>query len=464
MRIWHVTTYCHAATTGGTERYVLELVQGLEHLGHECTILWLTGAPNPELLLEGDVRILTLPVPPMRVDPPVEGFQRMAEALLDSEKPDLLHFHTVGLTEALLAHMGQERGIPYAFTYHSPAWTCRRETLLLWGRQPCDGEIHPWRCSACQVQERLPLGRATGYLAAAASCAAGWLTLPLRPCSLRRRTAFYHDTVRYRAAVRGFLEECYLVVSCCDWSGPVLRRNGARAEALMHCPQGMPATGPLTAERQSDLPAAGTNGTFTIGYTGRIVAEKGLHILIRGFLQVKEPEVRLRVIGWESANIAGSYARSIKRLAERDRRIELVPRKSFSETLIEYRRLSLLAIPSVCMETGPFTLLEALDAGIPVYGSARIGQLSLVREHGRVVEPNTAENWTRQFTEACWKFKAGSWNEEVSRACRAASRLPRMTDVARDMDSRYNQLASREAKPDASGLPTGTMGLASQKA
>ena len=67
----------------------------------------------------------------MRVDAPLPEFHEAAARLFETEKPDWVHFHTFGLTEAALAKLAKKHGIPYAFTYHSPAWTCRRETMLL---------------------------------------------------------------------------------------------------------------------------------------------------------------------------------------------------------------------------------------------------------------------------------------------------------------------------------------------
>ena len=136
MRILHVTQYCHAGSIGGTERYILDLIRGLDAAGIQNIIGWLQPGRSTETLVADGVRILKLPAPQMRVDMPPSEFKEAAVRLLETEKPDLLHIHTFGLTEAALAKLAKQRGIPYAFTYHSPAWTCRRETMLLYGKEP----------------------------------------------------------------------------------------------------------------------------------------------------------------------------------------------------------------------------------------------------------------------------------------------------------------------------------------
>ncbi len=465
MRILHVTEYCHTETIGGTERYILDLIRGLESAGIQNTIGWLKPGRATETLESEGVRIIILPAPPMRVDMPPPEFQETAVRLLETEKPDWLHFHTFGLTEALFARLGKQRGIRYAFTYHSPAWTCRNNTLLLRGGEICDGEVRAWRCSACQSGERLGMGMLAGHAAAAVSLVAGWAALPAGNTSFRRRSAFFYDTSRYRRVLRSFLAECNLVVSCCDWSGPVLRINGAREESIFHCPQGVPnaVADALRQESiiiskprssrgneaqilgQSEPPHVGsynldrtsTGKEFVVGFVGRAVEIKGPHILMEGFSKMKADEARLRIVGWDTDHTDLPYARRLQQLAQADSRIELVPKKSFSDTLAEYQRLSLLAIPSVWMETGPLTLLEALALGVPVYGSNRLGQLNLLREHGRIVEPNTPAAWHAALTDALALWKQGAWSKK-----RTSSPLRTMADVAAEMAKCYRGIAA----------------------
>ena len=443
MHILHISEYCHAGSIGGTERYILDLIQGLATAGMQNTIGWLQPGRSTETLEADDVRIFKLPSPPMRVDSPLPELAAVAARLLDTEKPAWLHFHTFGLTEAALAKLAKERGIPYAFTYHSPAWTCRRETMLLYGQKTCDGEVRAWRCSACQSQARLGMNPLAGHAATAVSAAAGWLALPLGRTSLRRRAAFYYDSARFSRAIRSFLSECDLVVSCCDWGTPVLRRNGARAESIFHCPQGVPnaiaealCANPEIGNRKSEI-----GNEFVIGFLGRVTKVKGVHILIEGFSRMKADEARLRIVGWDTSHTDLPYARRLHELAQADSRIELVPKKSFADTLAEYQRLSLLAIPSTSMETGPLTLLEALAQGVPVYGSNRLGQLNLLREHGRIVEPNTPAGWQAALTDALNEFRNGKWTAH-QKQIRTIVKLRSMADVAKEMALGYQKLTN----------------------
>ena len=155
-------------------------------------------------------------------------------------------------------------------------------------------------------------------------------------------------------------------------------------------------------------------------------------------------EARLRIVGWDANHTDLPYARRLQQLAQADSRIELVPKKSFADTLAEYRRVDLLAIPSIWMETGPLTLLEALAVGVPVYGSNRIGHLNLLRKHGRIVEPNTPAGWLAALTDALALWKRGAGNilkveklKEESRNEGTVLPIRTMTDVAKEMTQQY---------------------------
>lgn len=438
MKILHVTEYCHASSIGGTERYILDLVHGLESSDIHSVIGWITpGAATGELVAD-NIRILRLPAPKMRVDEPLAEFARVAEQTLEREKPDLVHFHTFGLTEASLAGQARARGIPYLFTYHSPAWTCRRDTLLLYGKAPCDGEVRAWRCSACQCDERLGKGLLVRQAATLVGVMAGWAMLPARASSLRRRTAFYYDTLRFGRELREFLKHCRRVISCCDWSDPVLLKNGAPEKSLRKLPQGVSGQFVAAVNKLEAEDPLAANGHFTVGCVGRLSPVKGIHIVAEAFTRMQHPEARLRIVGWEPENASNPYLAGLGMLAAKDERITLVPKTNLNEAVQEYRKLSLLAVPSVWMETGPLTLMEASAAGVPVYGSNRVGQLKLLRERGRVIEPNTAESWHQALEAAYDRYKEGLWPVERKRA-RGSGAMRTMDTVSSEMVEIYRE-------------------------
>jgi glycosyltransferase involved in cell wall biosynthesis len=431
LKVLHVTEYCHAGSTGGTERYVVDLVRGLDGFGVKNAVVWLTGGAGREAMEVEGIRVLPLPAPAMRVDAAVEGLREMAVELMAEEKPDWLHFHTFGLSEAVLAEVATEEGIRCAFTHHSPAWTCRRETGLLFGEEPCDGEVRAMRCSACQSEERLGGSKLLGYAAAAVSGAVGWATVGLGATSLRRRTAFFHDNRVYRAALREFLGSCAFTVACAEWSVGVLERNGADGKAVVHAPQGLSVD--FLRGLEGGGPSRRKAGEFCVGYVGRVTAVKGVDLLMEGFSRLMDPAARLRVVGWEG--VVDEYTGRLAAIAEGDRRITLVPKTDQAGTIREYLGFDVLGIPSTWLETGPLTLFEGLAAGARVLGSDRVGQIGVLRAHGRVVVPNTAEAWCRELEREAKDAEARNAGGAVG----FAGQLRTTRDVAREMLVAYGR-------------------------
>ena len=431
MRIAHVTSYCHVGSSGGTERYVRDLILGLNRLGHQNEIIWMTTdlpAVSPAC---PEAALHIWPRAAMRVDDPPAALASLAAAHIRSATPpDVFHFHTLGRSEAVVADMTAQQKVPCVFTYHSPAWTCRRETLLRWGKDPCDGEVRGLRCSACKLQDRLAGPVWAGYAGALAS---GLLT-PLRPWlpgGLRRRVTFTAESAIYRACVRRFLNQCAAAVACAEWSIPVLQINGMDPARIVHVPQGVPDDFALRA----DVPAHTPSELFVVGYVGRMNDVKGIHILVEAFRRTRYAKARLQIFGWSDTPALAGYGRELKRLAGDDTRITFVPEQAPAAMPAAYAGLSLLAIPSIWLETGPLTLLEALQSGVPVFGSARIGQRGLLERYGRVVDPNTPEAWGQALESAFAAHEQGRW-------ARVQLQQPLLTmdDVARRMAEMYRKV------------------------
>jgi glycosyltransferase involved in cell wall biosynthesis len=398
-RCLQISRYVHIGSHGGTERYLLDLVRELANMGSESSIAWLTVDQKPDapFMDSSGITIFPFTVPAGYVDVPPAVLQEVFVKHMQDCSVDVMHFHTFGLSEAALAEVARTMDIPYVFTYHSPAWSCRRGDLLRWGTQICNGEVRPWHCSACMIQQRL-------QCPAPAAWALTGLLAPLGLLGrfiggkLHRRTAFIEDTTRFRAALRTFLQHASKVVACAEWSIPVLELNGASRNRISHIPQGVPMDFVRAVAQIGDRTR--NPAYFTVGYVGRVTPVKGVHILVEAFARTEYKGARLRVYGGGDARSGEPYLRQLKTLVGSDPRIEFIPQLPFEAMLEEYQKLDLLAIPSVWLETGPLTLLEALALGVEVWGSARIGQMEVLREHGRVIEPNTVAAWQMTLEEA----------------------------------------------------------------
>jgi glycosyltransferase involved in cell wall biosynthesis len=120
-----------------------------------------------------------------------------------------------------------------------------------------------------------------------------------------------------------------------------------------------------------------------VGFLGRIVAEKGLQYLVRGFTSFADDDGRL-LIGGDFARVAGgSVVDEIRALVAGDPRIRMlgfVPDESIADF---YASLDVFALPSVnAFEAFGIVQVEAMMAGVPALASDLPGVRTPVAETG----------------------------------------------------------------------------------
>lgn len=133
---------------------------------------------------------------------------------------------------------------------------------------------------------------------------------------------------------------------------------------------------------------------FTIGYVGRIVREKGLHLLLDAIRDMKNARVLLIGDGSYKVELAGQAA-SLK-IADRVQFYDPVPHPQIPNLL---RQMDILVLPSLTGTTWKEqfgrVLIEAMACGVPVVGSDSgeiprvIGNAGLVFKEGSVEELKT---------------------------------------------------------------------------
>jgi glycosyltransferase involved in cell wall biosynthesis len=140
---------------------------------------------------------------------------------------------------------------------------------------------------------------------------------------------------------------------------------------------------PSCHERPAGIPRFRDGGGLHVGFLGRIVAEKGLQHLVRGFQAFADHDSRL-LIGGDFAQVAGgSVVDEIRALVAGDPRIRMlgfVPDESIPDF---YASLDVFALPSVnAFEAFGIVQVEAMMAGVPSLASDLPGVRTPVQETG----------------------------------------------------------------------------------
>jgi glycosyltransferase involved in cell wall biosynthesis len=140
---------------------------------------------------------------------------------------------------------------------------------------------------------------------------------------------------------------------------------------------------PPCLDRAGGTPRFRQGDGLHVGFLGRIVEEKGLQYLVRGFQQLDDPEARLLIGGDFAAVAGGSVVDEVRRQIGDDPRITLLGFLPEEQIADFYASLDVFALPSVnAFEAFGIVQVEAMTAGVPVLASDLPGVRTPVRETG----------------------------------------------------------------------------------
>lgn len=146
-------------------------------------------------------------------------------------------------------------------------------------------------------------------------------------------------------------------------------------------------------------------GPFTVGYFARICPEKGLHILVEAYCQMRQmagtPPCRLHVSGWLGDNDRPYFDQQKKRLADAGLldEFEHVESPDHASKVRFLQGLDVLSVPTVYREPKGLYVLEAWANGIPVVQPAHGSFPELIEATGGglLVRPEDAADLARSL-------------------------------------------------------------------
>jgi glycosyltransferase involved in cell wall biosynthesis len=351
-------------------------------------------------------------------------------------RPDIVHLHarTSAVSERLV-DIGHAAGARVIFTYHTPTVSCARGTMMLFGKEPCDGTIEMTRCLACTLAAS---GMPKPFVHAAAVVPNSLYTRTMaitgssRPLS---KLSIPGLIVSGRQRFLDFIGKVDHVVAVSQWVNDVLRRNAVPSAKVTLSRQGISTPAQVSPRKV----LRGLQGPLRIAYFGRIDRAKGPDVLAHALKLIPKALVQVDIFGIRHADGPDQVYDWLTVQAEQDPRLILrttvVPEKVVG-LMAEY---DLIAVPSRLLETGPLVVLEAFAAGVPVLGSNLGGIAELVRDgvDGILVAPNDAAGWAVAIERL-------AENRHVIYALRAGIAPPRTMDAAADdMAALYAEILTR---------------------
>jgi glycosyltransferase involved in cell wall biosynthesis len=309
---------------GGAEVVVRQLSEALVQKKTEVVVLALCSGNEQREELVGAVRVIRVPLGNIywpfgnskRASAPMRAlwhaldiFNPLMAArvgrILRTERPDLIHFHNITGFSASAIWAAKQLNLPVVQTLHDYHYVCSKSDMFRNGR-------------SCEIS-----------------------------CMVCR----YHTFIRRRLAQD---IDCVCGVSLATLNRVLRNRafQGSRQQWVVHN-IGAPEPPIRERRRSSDI--------TRIGYLGRLLATKGVEVLIAATRELLDSRIELLVAG----DGPPSYR------AELERRAIGLPIRFLGRTSIAefFPEIEVLVVPSIWEEPFPRVIQEAFAYGVPVIGS-----------------------------------------------------------------------------------------------
>ncbi len=423
-------------SVGGTEKYVRGLAMELRAAGIDVAI----AVPGPggrgvtTDVQDGVLvyRFAATDTGGFGVSPPAPDAWH---DVLTAFQPTIVDLHS--LTSSMgVPHLraARERGARTVVTVHLPGLVCARGTLQRFGHEPCDGDLRQQPCTACRLEARglpAPVGALLSELPASLG---SWLDRLPVPDLARRAVAAdeaHRDRITWLAAIDDYTDRIVVVSS---FLKSMLARNQISEQKIVVCRQGVDQ--PATPPRRSSGPQE--PGTLKVGFVGRFDPMKGIDILLDAAEHLpSDARIEFHIWGVARTPEAQAYRAVVARNAQALPNVHL---RGEADAFAPYEQIDVLAVPSLWAETGPFVVLEAQAAGVPVVGS----DLGGIAE--RVTSGRDGFLFPAGDADALASILMRLWRDPAELA-RLRSPVPVRTvaDVARETIDTYTVLAAERA-------------------
>jgi len=411
MRILMITIGYPPEQVGGTEVYVLGLVEALKQKGHECAVAYLEvfhdeGGPELQVVSReyqgANVHVIQVNSAKHKLEfivfDPVLRAKLIAEfrKLVKEIRPDVVHVHPLQLGfDSYLIEALNQAGEKVLMTFHSSITTCARGDLLYMGAQVCDSLVLQDRCTKCLYHwkavpaalaaplSKLPVNWYRSVFAALAD----WPSLK----KLRSFVSVPLIIEERRSAWTRTAANARVIVAVCEWVRDTIIKNGGSRERVIFSRHGLR----FGAETNGHVPA----GLLRFGYLGRVSPEKGIGVLLQ-VLKAMPPRVEY-AFEFCSSSFQSSNRRpeeedlvqAIYRLQKEDSRVRVLDDVGDNELRPVLAKWDAMVVPSLWLESGPQVIYEAFAVKTPILGSRLGGIAELVREGetGFLCAPNSVK-------------------------------------------------------------------------
>ncbi|RZK02069.1 MAG: hypothetical protein EOO43_23545, partial [Flavobacterium sp.] len=301
MKVIHCLNHFIPEQIGGTEIYILSLAKSLLPQNVVSVILIPNyGFTNNKSYYVEGIKVVKYAEPSIvnrelimgKAVP--SGIECFKEVLLE-EKPTIVHFHTIGNSIGITIHhliAAKSFGFKTVMTFHLSGYSCKTGNLMYKDEAVCDGYIDVKKCTACNyaVKQISPFKQ---HLLLTTAMLGYKLNYDTTNWSSTLGTAIGFPFVieQLRKTLFAIIEHSDKAVVLTKWYKKVLLLNGIPEEKLVWISQGLPVQDFGQSSLLSGIKAPGIKLVFI----GRLIEEKGLHLLIAAVKQFSQSAISLDI-------------------------------------------------------------------------------------------------------------------------------------------------------------------------
>jgi glycosyltransferase involved in cell wall biosynthesis len=379
LRIVLASEYFYPQTRGGTEMYVYQLAKQLIAHGHECIVLSLSNDFKESLFEDIPIIYISYNKTEYQESNDPSNLHELVSTL-DSINPDVFHLHTLSpaLGTSHIVHL-HKIGYKTVFTTHLPNFLCTRGDLLFKGIEACDGVVSYGKCMECVLHTN-------GYENSIMQDILITFSKNNVITYFLPTLANVKNKIRF---IENFKIDIDFVIAVSQWQKDLLIINGFDENKVSLCRQSINEDFILTQRKNK------SEASLNIGYVGRIVEEKGFHLLLDTLENIDNANYKLNIAAIKSEHQLSYYkenkAKALKLNCTWNENLNA------EEVITFIDELDLLVVPSTWLETGPYVIYEALARKVPVLAFNRGGSVELIKNNVDSILVNTEIEFKQQL-------------------------------------------------------------------
>lgn len=283
-----------------------------------------------------------------------EAIREEFKTNVENAQADVFHLHEHTRSAGLgflkeLKHRHQK----VAYTFHTPGQSCPQGGLLYNNKTPCLGKVEVNKCTTCRYHTaglKSPLPEILGAIT------------PKRKYSdakFIRSLFFKSEVIDYMDYFEEFTALVDRIQVYSPWVKETLALNKVPKEKIDYVPLGN--SYPSSEKRENN------NEKLSVAFLGRCEPVKGIEIIIDAVKQMNASDIEVHFFGsgWEK----NEYGRKMLAKIKGDEKFKEPIRLTQEELPSALSVFDAVIIPSLWLETGPLTLFDAFNAGVPVIAS-----------------------------------------------------------------------------------------------